>query len=383
MNQTVKDFGRIEEELFYGLLERNPIRGTGLGLHQYDDLMPEGSLAAVQERIGFLKKYRAEFDGFDPKDLPEDRALDREVALYYLDLNVFYWEELKLWEKMPEAPEVVGHALYLIFAKDYAPLNDRLRSITKRLEKTPKFIGETKELLRKPVKLWVEIGMDSASYLPGLLDTILKESKDKIPERDFKALGHAADEVKTSLLEYKEWLGDMVADADEDYTLSEEQFEGLLKVRRLGLSAGEILAIGQEYFDMYKKNLTELAGRLGVSPDVESLRKLLGSKSPKGFDETLTAYKRSIEDSRKFVVEKDLATMPPSEKLIVMRTPDYLAHTTPFAMYFSPAKFDRVQLGLYLVTPPKDEGDMGKHNYPSILNTTVHEGYPGHHLQLS
>jgi len=56
----------------------------------------------------------------------------------------------------------------------------------------------------------------------------------------------------------------------------------------------------------------------------------------------------------------------------------------PFAAYFSPAKFDPVQTGIYIVSPSeKGTHMMVEHNYPSIHNTTVHEGYPGHHLQLT
>ncbi len=56
----------------------------------------------------------------------------------------------------------------------------------------------------------------------------------------------------------------------------------------------------------------------------------------------------------------------------------------PFAAYFSPAKFDPMQTGIYLVSPSERGSHMmGEHNYPSIHNTTVHEGYPGHHLQLT
>jgi uncharacterized protein (DUF885 family) len=383
VSKDTREFDEAEEELFYGLLERNPIMGTNLGLHQYDDLMPDGSRAALDDKIEFNKRYRDRFEGFDPKGLPDDKAISRDAALYLLDLNLFYMEELRFWEKMPTAPDVVGDAIYLIYAKDYAPVKDRLRSITRRLESSPKYIEETKELLNRPVKLWVDISIDSASFLPSLLETVLKSSKDKLPERDFKELEVATTGAREALEEYKVWLADKSATAKEDYVLSEEQFEKLIELRRIGLTSQQILDVGYRYLENEKKKEAELAAKLGIPPDVESINKLLTSKCPKDFDETLTMYRKSIEDSRKFVVDKEIATLPPNEKLLVMETPEYLAHTTPFAMYFSPAKFDKTQLGLYLVTPSLSEKDTGKHNFASISNTTVHEGYPGHHLQLS
>jgi uncharacterized protein (DUF885 family) len=56
----------------------------------------------------------------------------------------------------------------------------------------------------------------------------------------------------------------------------------------------------------------------------------------------------------------------------------------PFAAYFEPAAFDHDPKGIYVVTPSID-GDpdaMREHNFASISNTSIHEAYPGHHLQL-
>jgi uncharacterized protein (DUF885 family) len=57
----------------------------------------------------------------------------------------------------------------------------------------------------------------------------------------------------------------------------------------------------------------------------------------------------------------------------------------PFAAYFSPAKFDADQRGIYIVTPAVDDDPnaMREHYYASISNTSIHEAYPGHHLQFA
>jgi uncharacterized protein (DUF885 family) len=57
----------------------------------------------------------------------------------------------------------------------------------------------------------------------------------------------------------------------------------------------------------------------------------------------------------------------------------------PFAAYFGPPKFDERPAGIYVVTPSVDgdPGAMREHNRSSISNTSIHEAYPGHHLQLS
>jgi uncharacterized protein (DUF885 family) len=89
--------------------------------------------------------------------------------------------------------------------------------------------------------------------------------------------------------------------------------------------------------------------------------------------------------ARAHIVEHGIATMPPGEQISVMPTPEYLRTVIPFAAYFEPPKFDKHPSGIYIVTPSvgDDPNAMREHYYASISNTSVHEAYPGHHLQLS
>ena len=66
-------------------------------------------------------------------------------------------------------------------------------------------------------------------------------------------------------------------------------------------------------------------------------------------------------------------------------TPEYLRKVMPFAAYFDAAAVRPAPQGIYIVTPSVDgdPGAMREHNRSSISNTSIHEAYPGHHLQLS
>jgi hypothetical protein len=280
----MKELDKLEEEFFYGLLERNPIMGTRMGLHQYDDLMPDGSLSAKNEFIDFMKSYRDRFENLSTKGMPDERALDREVALYFIKLALFYNDELKFWRKMPVASNAIGQSLYLVFAKDYAPFRDRMRSITRRLEKTPAYLNDGKELLTEPVKLWLQIETDSASYLNSLLDSIRETSKGQIPDREIEVLEEAIGKTKDALSEYGEWLTEKTSNASEEYTITEDEFKRLLALRKINLTPNE------------KKKLAQLAKKFEIGEDIGSINKLIGSKKPKDFEETLSTYRKSIED---------------------------------------------------------------------------------------
>ena len=89
--------------------------------------------------------------------------------------------------------------------------------------------------------------------------------------------------------------------------------------------------------------------------------------------------------ARQHLIDRDLVSIPEDESIDVIETPVYLHNVIPFAAYFEPAKFDRTQTGIYVVTPSVGDnaGAMREHNYASISNTSIHEAYPGHHLQLT
>jgi uncharacterized protein (DUF885 family) len=88
---------------------------------------------------------------------------------------------------------------------------------------------------------------------------------------------------------------------------------------------------------------------------------------------------------RRHLIDRGIVTVPDDERLEVVRTPEYLQQVIPFAAYFEPPKFDSQPSGIYVVTPAVGNNPtaMREHNYSSISNTSIHEAYPGHHLQLA
>jgi len=106
---------------------------------------------------------------------------------------------------------------------------------------------------------------------------------------------------------------------------------------------------------------------------------------PATFEQALEAYREAMVRARQHLIDRGIVSVPPDERISVIATPDYLRNIIPFAAYFDPPKFDRDPTGIYVVTPSVGDaaGAMLEHNYSSISNTSIHEAYPGHHLQLS
>src|SRR2546422_598280 len=121
-----------------------------------------------------------------------------------------------------------------------------------------------------------------------------------------------------------------------------------------------------------------------IEATVEEAKEIVKSDHPARFEEALAYAAKAMSDSKAFIRQHDLATIPPNEELTVIETPSYLRHVIPFAAYNAPARFEAHKQGFYMVTPVEDKPEMlREHSYPGVRNTAVHEGYPGHHLQLT
>jgi uncharacterized protein (DUF885 family) len=126
----------------------------------------------------------------------------------------------------------------------------------------------------------------------------------------------------------------------------------------------------------------KLAQRIAPGESERDVMNRIESCSPFSFEEALKFTEQTMEEAKRFVQDKNVATVYPEDKLLVRETPGFLAPLIPFAALNMPSKYDKPQIGVYIVTRPKDPSNLRKHlNYASIRNNAVHEAFPGHFLQ--
>jgi uncharacterized protein (DUF885 family) len=361
------------QRYFERVMELSPVEATYYGLHQHDHRLPDGGVAAAEERGELLARLEAELGQ------AEVASLDHDIARFYAGLSRFHHEELRLWARMADAPEVIGSAIFLLFSRDFAPLEDRLESIAARLEAAPAYLRSSRERLLEPVRLWNQTAAEAARHLPGLIGLVVAAAP---PGTLRTRLEAAAAPASSAALEFAEWLErEVVPRSTDAWALGEERFTRLLELRRLPLGPGAIRDLGSRYLAEVKAERAELLSRHWPGRSIEEVNEELRSRHPESFEAALDEYRETISRSREFVAARGLATLPTDEELRVEETPGFLRPLIPFAAYEPPAFFDDHQLGIYIVT--RQDGDLGEHNQASILNTSVHEGYPGHHLQFA
>ncbi|HET7684849.1 MAG TPA: DUF885 domain-containing protein [Candidatus Limnocylindria bacterium] len=386
-HQTDADarFERTIERWFRDRLALEPVTATYLGVHEYDHQLPPSSREHVEAMIAFHRAGIAEMERFDRSELSEAHALDRDLAIHQSRLVLHELTERRTWRGRAGAAEEIGESLFPLFTRDFAPLPERLDAIASRLEAAPQLLAESQERVTDPVRLWAEIDIESVDALPGFLDTIVAAAAtDGGDPALTDRLRAAATATNRALESHAAWLRDeALPRASADWVAGPEQFEEIVRLRELDATGDEILAVGERMLAETTAARDAVCAEIDPTLTPAEVADLVKNDHAETFLESLDEYRTTMDAARAFVVEHDLATLPDEDHLNVIETPSFIRHLIPFAAYYEPAKFDPVPTGTYIVTPPQRPEMMREHNRSGIGNTSVHEAYPGHHLQLS
>jgi uncharacterized protein (DUF885 family) len=378
-------FDRAVERWFRGLLELDPEGATYVGVHDHDHRLSSGTREHIEQQAAFHGAAAEEMERFPADDLSPARALDRELVIHESRLSHHLLTERRQWAGSSRAAEHIGNALFPMFTRDYAPLEQRLEAIAARLEAAPQYLAETRTRVDQPVKLWIEIDIEGSESLPQFLDSIVAVARSEhVGEALARRVEAAADGLRAALEEHIAWLRrDALPRSDGHWQAGRDGFEQLVALRRLDATADEILEVGEQMLADESAAREAICAEIDPTLSPTEVGDLIKDDHPATFPEALEEYRHAMDRARAFIVEHDLATMPQQDRLKVIETPPYDRHLIPFAAYYQPPRFDPDPAGTYIVTPPGSPDMWREHNYASISNTSVHEAYPGHHLQLS
>ncbi|HET6380267.1 MAG TPA: DUF885 domain-containing protein [candidate division Zixibacteria bacterium] len=378
-------FDRTVDRWFRQLLELDPLEATYIGIHDHDHRLAGGDREEIEALAAFHRATITEMERFDPSELTPDRALDRDLVIHESRLAHHQLTERRQWAGSTRGAEHIGDALFPLFTRDFAPAEVRLASIAARLEDAPRHLAATRTRLDAPVRIWLEIDLEATERLPEFLDAILAAAQaEHVDAAVVDRLRTAVDGARRALAEHADWLRhEALPRAEADWRAGRDGLEELIRLRALAADGDEIVAVGEEILAAETAARDAVATEIDPLLDPREVADLVKNDHPATFPEALEAYRESIARARAFVVEHELATMPPRDELRVIETPVHQRHLIPFAAYYIPPRFDPDPVGIYIVTPPSEPSMWREHNYASISNTSVHEAYPGHHLQLA
>ena len=376
----------LVETRFARLIRDNPVLATAVGLHDHDDVLGDGGRDAVLAELEADRVHLTAIEAIDPAGLSSPARFERDLEIHNVRRNVFDLDVLRLWERRSLALDTIGDGLFLLFARDHAPLAERLTAIAGRLESVATFLDEARTRATVPqVRRWQRIELETAADLPGFFDELVAAGAAVLPAAEQRRLERAGEAAKTAVELYATWIESTLDGGTDEWAIGRERHDALVALRAFdGLDSDDILELGWQRLAEEHEGRAAAAREIDPAADELAVIESVKSDQPADFEAALVAYREAMLRARRHIVERDLMTVPDDERIDVIATPEYLRNVVPFAAYFEPATFDRDPKGIYIVTPSVDHDPnaMREHNYASISNTSIHEAYPGHHLQL-
>jgi uncharacterized protein (DUF885 family) len=379
-------FFDLVEERFRRLMRDNPVAATYFGVHAYDDELGDGGRETLLGEIAADRELLATIEGLDPSELSASVRFERDLEIHNLRRSLFEADELRVWERRSLALDTIGDGLFLLFARDHAPLAERLDAIAGRLEAIPRHLEEARTRSSEPqVRLWQRIEIESAGQLPALFDELVAAGQGVLGAAELRRLERAAQAGTVAVDLFTTWLEGTLASGTDDWAIGRERHDRMVALRAFdGLDADEILELGHQRLAEERASRKAVAREIDPGADEADVIERVKADHAATFAEALEEYQVAMRRARAHLIEHSLVTVPEDERIDVIETPEYLRNVIPFAAYFSPAAFDKKSKGIYVVTPAVhgNVNALREHNRAGISNTSIHEAYPGHHLQL-
>jgi hypothetical protein len=373
---------RLTSDYLDLVFETFPTTATVFGRHEHDGRLEDPTVGRLDDFARGLGELRRRVTAVVPAD--DEEAADRDALAAAISEALTAEELERPWRRNPfEAATAVPAAILLLVARDFAPLEQRLADAAERLEAAPAFLERAKALLDEPCPaLWRQMAVGAAGggaeFLAGTLGPLAAGTR--LAGRVEAAAAGAA----RALRDFAGWLGgDHAArfPGDAPFAIGEAgQARKLREVHCFETTPAEFTRIGEAHIAELTAALTEQAAKLGGADWSSTLDRL--KEDHPDADGLLPAYRRELERLESFVFREDLATNPDAEAR-VEPTPEFLRPVMGFAAYLPAGPFDAWQQGYFWVTPPPDEAGLRDHARATIPAVAAHEGYPGHHLQMT
>ena len=389
MLDTEKTFTSLCEEYVEVSLRQDPVAATLAGIHDYDTHLPDHSPDGLRERGTWLRDFDQRLVASVPwQELPTSARVDFALLRSRLSVARAELEELKLFAKNPvKAVETALYGAFLLAARPFAPIEERKEALLARLMGIPDYLEGSRASLGQPSALAVDVAMEIAASGPTYVDDVVRSLLRQFPG-EAERIEHAGGRARVGFLEHLQALErDVRPRATSPFAIGARWFDWRLEHEHLvGLRSADLAEFGREAIERTREELELEAKSQDPSRTWQQQIRDADQRHPEPL-RVREAYEAEVERARAFVQGKRLAPVPGSP-LAVVDTPVFERPTTPHAAYLAPAPFDEEQTGWFYVTPPEPRGRDGDaairvHSFATISLTTVHEAYPGHHLQVA
>ena len=399
-----QSFDQFKNDLIEEFWKLNPSYALYVGYYKYDDQLVIPNESANKATLEFSQEKLAALREYDVNQLNSNNAGDYYIIENQLESSIWYINEYKGGEWNPSRYNVAG-AFGLILNTDYKSLDERLRTISTRLNNVPAYYQTAIQNIKVPTLEHTDLAIQQNKGALGVFEKSIpdKMAESSLTEDEKAELKLKLSSATTAINGYINWLESkrksLVDGAAKDFRIGKALYEKKFKLDIVSEYSAkelydravqskqelhaEMIKITHQLWQKYFKD-TEIP-----KDDLAAVKMMIDHLSVKHVtrDQFVNEVKRQIPLIEAFIKEHDLVDMDPSRPLVVRETPEYQRGFAG-ASVNAPGPYDATANTYYNVTPldhyteEQAESYLREYNHWILQILNIHEAVPGHYVQL-
>ncbi len=399
-----QSFDQFKNDLIEEFWKLNPSYALYVGYYKYDDQLVIPNESANKATLEFSQEKLAALREYDVNQLNSNNAGDYYIIENQLESSIWYINEYKGGEWNPSRYNVAG-AFGLILNTDYKSLDERLRTISTRLNNVPAYYQTAIQNIKVPTLEHTDLAIQQNKGALGVFEKSIpdKMAESSLTEDEKAELKLKLNSATTAINGYISWLESkrksLVDGAAKDFRIGKALYEKKFKLDIVSEYSAkelydravqskqelhaEMIKITHQLWQKYFKD-TEIP-----KDDLAAVKMMIDHLSVKHVtrDQFVNEVKRQIPLIEAFIKEHDLVDMDPSRPLVVRETPEYQRGFAG-ASVNAPGPYDATANTYYNVTPldhyteEQAESYLREYNHWILQILNIHEAVPGHYVQL-
>jgi hypothetical protein len=382
---AAQDWDAFIDRHLTGYFELHPDEAVKAGRHEFDGRLPDWSAAGLRKTAEFLHRQREDAARFE--NLSAGQEFERQYLTAEIDRELFVLEKARGFQRNPMLYLGLGSGLdpSVYITREYAPLEVRLRGYTGFARQIPTAVENIKRNLRTPLpKTFVDVGRAVYGGMVGYLEkdvpAVFASVNDAELQKDFATANAAA---VASLRDLTQWFESLRPTATDDFALGAELFQQMLAdTERVDVPISELERVGRADLERNLKLLETACAKYAPGKTISEVVELIRHRKPAGGP--VVGARQQLAGLKRFLIEKDLVTIPSREEALVEESPPYARWN--FAYINIPGPYEKGLPATYYIAPPdpswsKAEQEAYLPAEVDLLFVSAHEVWPGHFLQ--
>ena len=417
--QPLTAFDHALHRFLDDLFAAQPVWATQIGHHAHDDRWPDMTESGRASRLAVLRHHRARLQALSDEELSDEEQIDRGVVLDVIDAVEFSDAVLReeAWDPLSFV-SLVGSGFFSLLAGEFAPWAHRGAAFAGRLHGLPQLLAEARLALvglpdRRVSRLHTETAARQLAGIPDLIEQALAEAEARAKQGESPELEHilrdAAETARSAVEQFRQALvGEILERSEGEGRFGPQLFEAQLR-HTLGteLSSTELRRRAWRDYHAVRAEMLRLARELWpawlpdeplpadgseASPEAQdaTVRRVLDAIAAehRRADELIEWCETEVARIEHFCREQDVIGLA-EEPLKITWTPVFM-RAYGRAFLHSPGALEKGLSSYFWITPPDEsegpeavESYLREENDRMLSLLCIHEGVPGHYLQLA